>query len=355
MTSTLTLSLRARNANHAKKRYQICLIHPFDPRGQKVGGLETYIRDFITFHPADTDILFIGVDSAGDLALGQIHNLRFRGRNFDFLPILHYSDDQAREAARSIRTSLTGQFFVALLRHFKLIARLIRARQCSVDLRRVEFSWLPAVLRLPFVQMLHGEGAPKLQMDSLLRKYSFVHNTGERFAVAMSEKFLCVNPFITERLQKTYPRRKDKIDTLWTWVNTEIFKPQPMPESTSPFRIVFAGRLDEFKDPPLMFRAIDRLRQAPEGRASLSTTSAPAIRTASPNSPTSRTSPFATASRMPREWRRRWRVPMPAFSLPNSRGCRVLCSRPWRWAGLSSPCICLSLNRSSTTAPAVFW
>src|SRR4051794_16428866 len=59
MTSTLTLSLRARNANLAKTRYQICLIHPFDPRGKKVGGLETYIRDFITFHPADTDILFI--------------------------------------------------------------------------------------------------------------------------------------------------------------------------------------------------------------------------------------------------------------------------------------------------------
>jgi glycosyltransferase involved in cell wall biosynthesis len=261
MTSTLTLALRARNASQAKARYQICLIHPFDPRGEKVGGLETYIRDFITFHPADTDILFIGVDSRSDLDLGKIHKLTFRGRAFDFLPILHYSDHQAREAARSIRASLTGQFFIALLRHFSLIARLIRSRRCSVDLRRVEFSWLPAVLRLPFVQMLHGEGAPKLQMDSLLRKYSFVHNTGERFAVAMSDKFLCVNPFITERLQRTYPRRKDKIDTLWTWVNTDIFQPQPLPESTSPFQIVFAGRLDEFKDPPLMFRTIDRLRK----------------------------------------------------------------------------------------------
>jgi glycosyltransferase involved in cell wall biosynthesis len=265
MTSTLTLALRARNATPVKPRYQICLIHPFDPRGEKVGGLETYIRDFITFHPADTDLLFIGVDSRGDLKLGAIHNLTFRGRTFEFLPILHYSDQQAREAARTVRTSLTGQFFMALLRHFALIARLIRARRCSVDLRRVEFSWLPAVLRLPFVQMLHGEGAPKLQMDSLLRKYSFVHNTGERFAVAMSEKFLCVNPFITERLQKTYPQRKDKIDTLWTWVNTDIFKPQPMPVDTSPFRIAFAGRLDEFKDPPLMFRTIDRLRQRLNG------------------------------------------------------------------------------------------
>jgi glycosyltransferase involved in cell wall biosynthesis len=265
MTSTLTLALRARNASRIRRRYQICLIHPFDPRGQKVGGLETYIRDFITFHPVDTDILFIGVDSTGELELGRLHRLTFRGRAFDFLPIRHYSDQQAREAARTIGTSLTGQFFMALLRHFGPIARLIRARRCSVDLRRVEFSWLPAILRLPFVQMLHGEGAPKLQMDSLLRKYSFVHNTGERFAVAMSEKFLCVNPFITERLQQTYPRRKDKIDTLWTWVNTDIFKPQVWPLDSSPFRIVFAGRLDEFKDPPLMFRTIARLRQRLNG------------------------------------------------------------------------------------------
>lgn len=125
MTSTLTLGLRARNASWVEPRYQICLIHPFDPRGEKVGGLETYIRDFITFHPDDTDLLFIGVDSAGDLKLGKIHRLTFRGRTFDFLPILRYSDLRAREAARNIRTSLTGQFFVALLRHFSLIARLI--------------------------------------------------------------------------------------------------------------------------------------------------------------------------------------------------------------------------------------
>jgi glycosyltransferase involved in cell wall biosynthesis len=266
MTSTLTLAQRARNTHRIRPNYQICLIHPFDPRGEKVGGLETYIRDFITFHPADTDLLFIGVDAVGDLALGEIHKLTFRGRSFDFLPILHYSDIRAREAARSIRTSLTGQFFLALLRHFGPIAKLIRSRRCSVDLRRVEFSWLPAVLRLPFIQMLHGEGAsPNLRMDSLLRKYSFVHHTGERFAVAMSEKFLCVNPFITERVQRTYPRRKNKIDTLWTWVNTDIFKPQPFPGSTSPFQVVFAGRLDEFKDPPLMFRAVDRLRRRLNG------------------------------------------------------------------------------------------
>lgn len=265
MTSSLTLALRARNACYVPRRYQICLIHPFDPRGEKVGGLETYIRDFITFHPADTDLLFVGVDSRGDLKLGEVHRLAFRGRTFDFFPILRYSDAQAREAARTIRSSLTGQFFLALLLHFGPLSRLIRSRQCTIDLRRVEFSWLPVVLRLPFVQMMHGEGAPKLGMDSLLGKYSFIHNTGERFAVSTSTKFLCVNPFITERLQRAYPRQKDKIDTLWTWVNTDIFQPKPLSRDLEPFRIVFAGRLDEFKQPTLMFHTVDLLRRRLRG------------------------------------------------------------------------------------------
>jgi glycosyltransferase involved in cell wall biosynthesis len=242
-------------------RTRICLLHPFDPRGSKVGGLETYIRDFIGFHPPDVDVLLIGVDGRGDLALGEVHPTEFRGRRFDFLPILHYPDERAREAARSVRQSITFQFFAALLRRFGAVARAIRAHPCSLDLRRVEYAWVPVALRVPFVQMLHGEGAPRLQMDSLLKKYRFVHTIGERFAMASCARFLCVNPFITERLQQAYPRHRDKIDTLWTWANTDIFRPQPMPDAASAFRIAFAGRLDEFKNPPLMFSVIARLRE----------------------------------------------------------------------------------------------
>ena len=101
---------------------------------------------------------------------------------------------------------------------------------------------------------------PQLPMDLLLQKYRFVHRFGERFAVATSRKFLCVNPMITERLRETYARHAGKIDTLWTWVNTNIFRPLPLPQPVDPFRIVFIGRLDEFKQPRLMFKVIARLR-----------------------------------------------------------------------------------------------
>lgn len=251
-----TLMMRGGQTAH----YNIALMHPFDIRGTKIGGLETYIRDFVTFCPEDTRVLFIGVDAVGDMKLGEAVETTFRGRTFDFMPILHYPDVRAREAARRLTDSITAQFFVALVRRLPAVANELRARRCSVDLRRVEFAWLPFVLRRPYVQMLHGEGVPQMAMDSLLQRYRFVHRFGERFAVNTSRKFLCVNPMITERLRTTYRRQADKIDTLWTWVNTNIFRPQPFPEAISPFRIVFVGRLDEFKQPRLMFKTIARLR-----------------------------------------------------------------------------------------------
>ena len=125
------------------RRTRICLLHPFDPRGSKVGGLETYIRDFIGFHPPDVDVLLIGVDGRGDLRLGETHWATFRGRTFEFLPILHYPDERAREAARSVRQSITAQFFLALLRRFATVARAIRSRRCSLRPYLCPFSIAP--------------------------------------------------------------------------------------------------------------------------------------------------------------------------------------------------------------------
>jgi glycosyltransferase involved in cell wall biosynthesis len=41
---------------------------------------------------------------------------------------------------------------------------------------------------------------------------------------------------------------------------------QPFPESALPFKVAFAGRLDEFKVPSLMFKTIERLRARLPGR-----------------------------------------------------------------------------------------
>jgi glycosyltransferase involved in cell wall biosynthesis len=239
-------------------RHRLCVIHSFDPRGAKVGGLETFIRDMIGFIPDDFTFLMIGVDAVGDLELGKVHRIGFRGKEIDFLPVLHFSDAQAREAAKSIRQSINFQFMQGLLRHIATVRSVLKERPTSVDLQRVEFATLVRAMGIPFVQMLHGEGAPKLQMDSLLKSYRYVHNVNEWMAVKACDKFLCVNPIITERIRKTYPGQAHKIDTLSTWVDGRTFYPRPLP-SDGGFRVAFAGRLDLFKVPPLMFKTVARL------------------------------------------------------------------------------------------------
>jgi glycosyltransferase involved in cell wall biosynthesis len=241
-------------------QHRLCVIHSFDPRGAKVGGLETFIRDMIAFLPEDFSFLMIGVDALGDLEIGKVTTVEFRGRSFEFLPVLRFSDAQAREAATIVRQSLTFQFMQGLLRHLPVVRRKLKERPTSVDLQRVEFAPLVKSLGIPFVQMLHGEGAPPLKMDSLLKNYRFVHNVNERLAVLCADKFLCVNPIITERIRKTYPRQAGKIDTLSTWVDTRTFHPRPFTDDGS-FRVAFAGRLDLFKSPPLMFKTVHRLAQ----------------------------------------------------------------------------------------------
>ena len=241
-------------------QYRLCVIHSFDPRGTKVGGLETFIRDIIAFLPEDFTFLMIGVDALGDLEIGKVTTVEFRGRTIELLPVLRFPDVQAREAATSIRQSITFQFMQGLLRHLPAVRRKLGERPTSVDLQRVAFAPLVRSLGIPFIQMLHGEGAPPLKMGSLLTNYRFIHNVNERIAVMAADKFLCVNPIISERIRKTYPRQAYKIDTLSTWVDTKTFAPRPFVDDGT-FRVAFAGRLDLLKSPPLMFKTMRCLRE----------------------------------------------------------------------------------------------
>ena len=239
--------------------YRLCVVHSFDPLGSKVGGLETFVRDMIGHLPDDFTFLMIGVDSTGQRELGKLTRETFRGIAIDFLPVLHFPEDKAREAAKSLKDSINFQFMQGLIRHLPAVRRALKEQPASVDLQRVEYATLLKGLGVPFIQMLHGEGAPKLKMDSLLKSYRYIHNINEWLAVKACDKFMCVNPIITDRIRATYPTSAHKIETQSTWVDTARFRPTPFP-APSTFGVAFGGRLDLFKVPPLMFKTMDRLR-----------------------------------------------------------------------------------------------
>lgn len=235
-------------------------MQPIDPRGTKVGGLETYIRDFLKFYPEGWNILLIGIDERSDLELGKIVNLTLRSRTFAFMPIMRYPPEEQHEAAKKLSRSITFQFVLALFSRFFMLRRLLKAGRYTVDLRRVEISGFVYLTGRPFVQMLHGEGAPLMAMDSLIRKLRFTHNLAESFAMRHCRRFLCVNPQLAERLRATYPKYADKIGYVGTWADTSALSSSPFPP-TDRLEMVFVGRLDAFKDPALMFSTLAELKR----------------------------------------------------------------------------------------------
>lgn len=244
-------------------KYNVCLIHNADPRGLRVGGTETYLRDYITYHPQDMNLLLIGPDEIGDLPLNQISRVTFRGREFDFLPIYKISD--SRNAYRpSIFSSDTFELASLLVKNWSMIRRLLRVGKYSVELRRVEFGPIVWSFGVPYVQMEHvlaDKGAPK---SGALNKYPYIGTIFEFISAALCKRFYLVNPNMTSLFKKRFWPFAKKFDTLTTWANPDIFRPSQFLESKK-LKLVFAGRTDDFKRLDIMLSVIAELERMSPG------------------------------------------------------------------------------------------
>lgn len=247
-------------------KQQLILIHPIDPRGEKVGGIETHIRLLLQRHPEDFQVLLVGVDGIGDLEPGELQTIELGGRTVEFLPVMQYRDETAKHAARSLTRSLTFRFTLALMKHFPRIYKLARRMPSSADLQRFEFATFAQMLRVPVVQVVHGEGRKDQKMDSLIKKYWYIQATNERVALSLADHILCVNPNIKKRLDEEFPRQARRAEVMTVSVDTEIFKPAPFDTGDDKLKLIFTGRLDAFKDPPLMFTVLAKLRDRLDGK-----------------------------------------------------------------------------------------
>ncbi len=250
----------------ATSAYRICLMHPMDPRGSKLGGIETHVRHILARHPADFSVLFVGVDEYGDCKLGEVVRVEMGERTVDFLPVAHIGADRINLAGRKILESTTFRFATGALRYLRRIRKALGNGAASADLQRFEFAILPKLLGLKTVQMVHGEGSKDQKMDSLIKKLWFIHRTNEWIALNLANRIFCVNPNIVKRLEAIMPNVIRKAEVMTVSVDMRRFALKPFDCADGVFRIMFAGRLDEFKDPPLMFRVFARLHEQLGGR-----------------------------------------------------------------------------------------
>lgn len=236
------------------QNFNVALFNSADPRGLKVGGIETYTRDYIQFHPDDMDLLFVGPDEIGDLKPDEINVVNFRGRSFKFLPIYRL-ESSVNKYPDSISSSETFQFLKTMWGKRALLRKILRENGYSAEIRRVEYAAFFSYLRVPFVQMLHVWGSKDKPMSGLLGRYWQIRWATEYLSAALCYKFYSVNPDVTAMFKKRYWPYGKKFDTLTTWANTEIYAPTPF-RNDGTLRLLFAGRTDDFKRLDIMIDAI---------------------------------------------------------------------------------------------------
>ena len=232
-----------------------------DPRGTKVGGMETHVRQLLSRYPADMTLMMVGIDERGDLERGRIARVTFGGREIEFVPIMRALVSDQTGAAKSITRSLTFRFAAALVRYLPRLRALSAGTPASVEVERFEFAPMARALG-PLVVMVHNEGDPKRdKMDSLLSRYWWINDAAEWMAFRLARRIFCVTPKLNERLATRHPSQAAKAEVLTVSVDTGIFRATPFDLADGKLRLVYAGRLDEFKDPALMFRVAKRVHE----------------------------------------------------------------------------------------------
>ena len=236
-----------------------------DPRGTKVGGMETHVRQLLSRHPADMTLMMIGIDERGDLELGRVAKVVFQGREIEFVPILRVAVSDQTGASKTLTRSLTFRFAAALLRYLPRLRSLTAGAPRAVEVERFEFAPMGRALG-PLVVMVHNEGDPKRdKMDSLLSRYWWINDAAEWIAFRLARRIFCVTPKLKERLATRHPSQAAKAEVLTVSVDTNIFRATPFDLRDGKLRLVYAGRLDEFKDPALMFRVAKRVHEKVNG------------------------------------------------------------------------------------------
>lgn len=247
-------------ANNSTKRYNVALLNSADPRGAKVGGIETYIRDYIYYHPEDMDLLFIGADEIGDMPIGEVAETEYRGRKFKFLA-LYRLEEAVNKYTGTVTQSETFRFARLLLDNWGMLRKVLRGGNYSVEVRRPEYAPIIWAMGVPVIQMIHVWGGKDKQQSGVLARYGWIRHASEFVSAAIVKKFYSVNSDLTAMFRQRYPMFKHKFDTLTTWANTTTFQPSPFVFDGDTIDVIYAGRMDLFKRPDLMFSVINELQR----------------------------------------------------------------------------------------------
>jgi glycosyltransferase involved in cell wall biosynthesis len=240
---------------------KLTTIHPFDPWGSKIGGIESAIRSMLQHAPQDFELSLIGVtEDPAQRPTGQWSTLEFRGRPIHFYPV--FADQQPNKRNR-----------IPLFLRFPLVLRFkhFDLQDHMVIYHRVEPIALSSLTAKSHILCVHGDPREIVSPRSEVRWRSvpWLYRMAEARAVRRSRFIYSVCREGVEYFQQNYPTHHDRTSFLSTWYCDDVFFPvsdhqreqnrqqflkqHNLPDSTC--LILFACRWEEQKDPILALQS----------------------------------------------------------------------------------------------------
>ena len=247
---------------------RIFIIHQHDPTITYLGGIGTFIRNFIKFSPRDFEIHLVGICANPEKnPVGQWQQLKMGEKSFHFLPIL------ARDPTRRGGPPLSFQFTWAL-RRFR---DRINFKDSLIHFHRIEPTFALKDLDHPKILFLHYHPQDLYgnKVEVTWRRFPWLYFWLERRLIHRMTHVFIVREAAVSFYQKRYPQLANRFEFLTTWVDDSIFFPLP-DEERFRFRqealqklglesveklLLFAGRFENPKNPFLLLEAFESVQR----------------------------------------------------------------------------------------------
>ena len=249
---------------------RVLIIHPRDPAEPTVGGIQTFLLDFIKYAPADFELTFAGTTANRRARpIGRTTSLRIDGHDVRLLA-LSSSNGLPRDPL-----GLLGVLWAQV----RLRVQMLRGGRI-LQVHRPYRSFFLAGQRGPRVQFIHVDIRDWPGPSAWRQVRSVYRNFSSRALDAMDRVFV-VNEPGADIIRRDHPGLAERTEFLPVWYDPDTFFPATADDrvrvragvrdelgvdanETLPL-ILFAGRLDAIKDPELAIDGFAELHR--RGRA----------------------------------------------------------------------------------------
>jgi glycosyltransferase involved in cell wall biosynthesis len=244
-----------------KQSKSFIIIYPMDPVGDKIGGVEVFIKNFIKYLPDEFELEFIGVTSNKQARpVGRWQEIEVFGRKLKFFSVLYVRDENARG-----KIPLSLKFTISLSRY----KALIPLKDRILMFHRIEPSISFINNDNKKVLFVHGNIADLYNPHTEVKwaKLTPLYFQMEKHLIGKFSNVFVMSKDGLIFYKKKYPSLSERFSFLPTWVDDETFYPFKNSDEKKKRRLqfikksgfslqdkflLFAGRLEGAKNPLLL-------------------------------------------------------------------------------------------------------